>query len=67
MAPIRKEREGRDLDLRWPPLDGGIQQPTEAWRRRRIRGEGKGALGNNEGVGRFPIIWGVDQAMEKIK
>jgi hypothetical protein len=28
---------------------------------------GNSALDNNEGVGRFPIIWGVKQATEKLK
>ncbi len=62
-----KEREGWDLDLRYPPLDGGIEQPTQGSHRQRIRGEGNGALGNNKGVGPFPIIWGVQQVMEKLK
>jgi hypothetical protein len=67
MAPIKKEREGRDLNLRLPPLDGGIQQPIIGWHRQRIRGGGNGALGNNKGVGCVPIIWGLKQATEKIK
>jgi hypothetical protein len=63
----QKEREGWNLDLMWPPLDGGIQQPTQGWHQRRIRGGRNGALGNSKGVGHFPIIWGVKKAMEKLK
>jgi hypothetical protein len=60
MAPIEKEREGRGPGLRWPPLDGSTQQVTEGRRHRRVRGGCNGALGHNEGVGRFPIVWGVE-------
>jgi hypothetical protein len=67
MAPIKKEREGRILNLSWPPLDWGIQQPTKGQRWQRIRGGGNGALGNNKGVGHFLIIWGVEQATKKLK
>jgi hypothetical protein len=64
----QKKREGRDLNLRWLPLDGGIQQSTEGRHRQRvIGGGGNGALGNNKGVGHFPIIWGVKQAIENLK
>ncbi len=67
MASIKKEWEGRDLDFRWPSLDGGIQLPTKGWHQQRIRGGGNGALGNNKGVGCFPIIGGVEQTTEKLK
>jgi hypothetical protein len=67
MASIEKEREGRDLNLRWLPLDGVIQQSTKGWHRKRIRGGGNGALGNIKGVGHFPVIWGVEQAIENLQ
>ncbi len=35
IALIEKNREnGRTLGLRWPPFDGGTQQPTESHRQR---------------------------------
>ncbi len=67
MALIKNEKEGRDLDLRWPRLDGGTQQPSEGQCQQRISGKGNGALGSNKGVGCFPIIWEVKQATEKLK
>ncbi len=65
MAPIKKEREGWGPGLRWPPLDGSTQQLTKGWRRRRVRGGCNGALGHNKGVGRFPIVWGVELSDQK--
>ncbi len=32
-----------------------------------LEGEGNGALGKTKGVGHFPIIWGVEQATNKLK
>jgi hypothetical protein len=67
LASIEEGSEGQNLNFRWPPLDGGIQQPTKGWCWQRIRGGGNGVLGNNKGVGHFPIIWGVKQATKKLK
>ena len=35
--PIKKQREGRGLDLRWPPFCQQTQQPTKSWFRWRRR------------------------------
>jgi hypothetical protein len=67
MALMKKSRYGQSLALRWPPLDGLTQQPTEDQWQRRGRGGGDRALGYNEGVGHYPIIWGVDLSDRKIK
>ena len=32
--PIKKQRDGRGLDLRWPRFDGKKQQSTRSWRQR---------------------------------
>ncbi len=66
-APIKREREGWGPGLRWLPLNGSTQQPTQGWWHQRVRGECDGALGYNKGVGCFPIIWGVELSNRKMK
>ncbi len=67
MAPIKKEREGQGPGLRWLPLDGSTQQLTKGWWHRRVRDGCNGALGHNEGVGRFPIVCGVELSNQKMQ
>ncbi len=67
LAPIEKEREGRDLDLRLPPLDGGIQQPLEGRRWRRIRGGGTVCWAITKGWDVFPSFGGSNKRQKKIK
>jgi hypothetical protein len=64
MAPIKKEREGQDLTLGGHHSKGKYNNQPKVCVGEGLEG-GNGALGNNKGVGRFPIIWGVKQATEK--
>jgi hypothetical protein len=67
MPPIKKEREGQFPGLSRLPLNGSTQQPTKGWRHWRVRGGGNSALCYDKGVGRFPIIWGVELSNQKMK
>ncbi len=69
IAPIKKEREGRGPGLRWLPLDGLTQQPTEGRRHQRVRGGCDGVLGRaiTKGWGIFPSFGGVELSDQKMK
>ena len=64
--PIKKQRDGWGLGLRWLPFDNEKQQSTSTWRPRWDGFQRGGALGLERVGGHRPIFWGDYSNDEKI-
>jgi hypothetical protein len=60
-----KNRERRNLEFRWLPLDGGTQQPTESHPKRWDIVGGGGAQGDHDGGRRCHIVSAVELGGKK--